>query len=241
MSKRAGIFVYSLIPLVLIGVSCAVYVPPSLPTPPSSMTDFPLHPGNTWTYLVGRYDGFNPSEIATSTYIITETVISVSTDSSYYVATMRREPGTEFPIYVPASIGELPHGPPTPEDYWLIADGNRLYRQWRNLDLSSLHMEGELDLMLPLQVGAKWHQSDEMAKLDPENKNNSMLWQVTRASSVTVPAGTFENCYLLEETIGGVTFEDWFCPGVGWVDMKADHHGTPFGDRRLLLRYQLKP
>ncbi len=222
----------------LVGTACTVGTPTSLTIP---LADYPLKPGNTWTYLVGQYNGFNPREIATSTYVMTETVAAVTMDSSYYIATIRQDASPEFAIYVPESMGDLPHGAPTTEQYWLIVDGNRLYQQRRELDLSNPQQKGALDFVFPLGIGAKWYQSDDMAKLDPDFKYNSMLHQVTKADTVVVPAGKFENCYLLTEHIGGSSMEDWFCPGIGYVDRKNDHHGTPFGGRQVLIRYHFEP
>ncbi len=226
-----------LLMLGLLGAACAAPTPSRPPTPPA---DYPLKPGNTWTYLVGRYNGFNPSQIATSTYVMTETVTAVTTISNYSVATIRQDPSLEFPIYIPETMKELAHGPPTAEQYWLIADGNRLYRQWISLDIPNLHREGALDFVFPLELGAKWHESNEMAKVDPDFKNKSMLHEVVKTGTVVVPAGKFENCFLLTETIGGSTMEDWFCPGIGYVDRKNEHHGTPFGGRQILIRYHVE-
>ncbi len=237
MSKLFPLCLCCFLILGLVGTACTVGTPTSLTIP---LADYPLKPGNTWTYLVGRYNGFNPSEIATSTYVMTETVTAVTTNSSYYVATMQQETSPEFAIYVPESMGDLPHGAPTTEQYWLIVDGNRLYQQRRELDLSNPQQKGALDFVFPLGIGAKWYQSDDMAKLNPDYANRSMLHEVVKADEVVVPAGKFENCYLLTEHIGGSSMEDWFCPGIGYVDRKNDHHGTPFGGRHVLIRYHLE-
>ncbi len=238
MFKLFALCLGCLLVLGLVSAAWAVSTPTGQPGP---LADYPLKPGNTWTYLVGRYDGFNPSKIATSTYVMTETVTAVTTTLSYYVATVRQEPSPEFPIYIPESMQELPHGAPTPEEYWLIVDGNRVYRQRLGLDLSNLEVKGALDLVFPLFVEAKWYESDDMAKLSPDFNNKSMLHEVVQAGEVVVPAGKFENCYFLTETIGGSTMEDWFCPGIGYVDRKNDHHGTPFGGRQVLTQYHLEP
>lgn len=210
------------------------------PVPPSAAVDYPLKVGNSWTYLVGIYNGFNPSEIATSTYVMTETVTAISTDSSYYVATVRQDPSPEFAIYLPEDMAELPGGPPEPGQYWLIAEGNRLYREHLGLDLSAVHQKAALDFVFPLQVGAKWYESEEMAKAYPDFKNDSELHQVEKVDSVVVPAGKFENCYYLTEHIGGSAMEDWFCPGIGYVDQRNEHHGTPFGGRQVLISYHVE-
>ena len=64
--------------------------------------------------------------------------------------------------------------------------------------------------------------------------------KVTKVGSITVPAGTFIDCLYLEGVIGGMTFEDWFCPGIGVVWHNAEHHGTPYGNRRELVSYRAK-
>ena len=67
-----------------------------------------------------------------------------------------------------------------------------------------------------------------------------MLRTVTRVGAAVVPAGTFDNCFLLTEEWAGTSFETWFCPHVGIVDRKVDHHGTPEGYRQILVRYHLE-
>jgi hypothetical protein len=241
MPRLAAFSLCCLLILGLVSAACGVSTPAAPTAVPGLLADYPLKPGNTWTYLVGRYNGFNPSEIATSTFVMTETVAAVTTISSYYVATIRQDVSSEFAIYIPETMQDLPHGAPTPEQYWLIVDGNRLYRQWPELDLSNPQQKGALDFVFPLQVGTKWYQSDEMAKLNPDYANGSMLHEVVKADEVIVPAGKFENCYLVTEAIGGDNLEDWFCPGIGYVDRKDDHGGTPFGYRQVLIGYHLEP
>jgi hypothetical protein len=97
-----------------------------------------------------------------------------------------------------------------------------------------------LQLALPLKVGEKWYLSDEKAKLYPNLDNEGMLRRVARVGTVAVPAGKFDHCLFLTEEIGGSTFESRFCPGVGFVDQKSDHHGTPAGWRQVLTRYEVK-
>ncbi len=206
--------------------------PPTLPPnaatlapTPTSVTsvnqaaDFPLALGNTWVYQSTDYSGYNVSDIVTTTSTITVTVVDVKTDPSYYAAKI--------------------HGDSL-DDYWLVLMGDRLYEQQGNLDPASLPVKGQVLIKFPLQLNASWYQAEEMEKLYPNHNNGSMLWQVEQAGSVQVPAGRFADCYYLTETIGGSTFENWFCPGVGFVDKKSDHHGTPFGSHQVLMSYHLK-
>jgi hypothetical protein len=94
--------------------------------------------------------------------------------------------------------------------------------------------------VFPLELGEKWYVSDEKAKLHPTYDDDWMLRKVTKVDTVVVPAGRFDNCFFLAEEWAGTTFETWFCPNVGIVDAKSDHHGTPMGWHQVLTRYQLK-
>lgn len=176
--------------------------------------------GNSWVYQAAYYEGNNASDIITTTSIITERVVEIQTGPDYFAARIQQE-----------------YSPEISSEYWHVVMGNRIYRQEGHLDLSTVQKKGEVELVFPLKLGDQWYQGEEMEKMYPAHDNGSMLWRVTRVGSVTVPAGSFDNCYFLEEEIGGMTFENWFCPGVGWVDMKADHYGTPFGSRWVLLRF----
>ena len=133
-----------------------------------------------------------------------------------------------------ASRWDLPH----PANTGLWSAGIACTRQERDLDLSSLST-ALLEFVFPVELGEKWYQSDEKAKLNPTYADDWMLRKVTKVGTIVVPAGEFSHCFFLEETWGGTTFETWFCPSVGVVDRKADHHGTPGGFRQVLIRYQL--
>jgi len=113
-----------------------------------------------------------------------------------------------------------------------------MYRQEGDLDLSSLST-ALLEFVFPVKLGEKWYRSDEKARLNPTYADDWMLRKVTKVGTVVVPAGEFNDCFFLEEEWAGTTFETWFCPNVGIVDEKGDHHGTPYGFRQVLIRYQL--
>jgi len=212
---------------------------PTAPPSPGPEIDFPLALDNTWVFQFTRYEGVPITEIITTTRVVTETVVEVKNISSYLVAKIHREESAEIPVGdVPPSWQGVPLRPATSSEYWLVVSGNRMYRQERNLDLSSLNT-ALLEFVFPLELGEKWYQSDEVAKLNPTYAEGWMLRKVTKVGTVVVPAGHFNNCFFLEEAWAGTTFETWFCPNVGVVDQKADHHGTPGGFRQVLIRYQL--
>lgn len=215
--------------------------PPTAAPPPSPEIDFPLALGNTWVFQLTRYEGVTTGEIITTTSVVTETVVEVNNPLSFLVAQVRREESAEMPVgEVPPSWQGISLRTATSGDYWLVLSGNRLYRQEGNLDLSSLST-ALLEFVFPLQLGNKWYQSDEKAKLNPTYGDDWMLRKVTLAGAVAVPAGEFDDCFFLEEAWAGTAFETWFCPGVGVVDRKSDHHGTPGGFREVLIRFQVTP
>ena len=241
MFRFFTVHVYCLIVLALISASCAVSKPTPIPTLPSPEIDFPLALNNTWVFQATRYEGVPITEILTTTLVITETVVEVKSTSSYFVAKIHRDESAEMPVGdVPPSRQGIPLRPATSSEYWLVVSGNRIYRQERNLDLSNLSSTALLEFVFPLKLGEKWYVSDEKAKLHPTYDDDWMLRKVTKVDTVVVPAGRFDNCFFLAEVWAGTTFETWFCPNVGIVDAKSDHHGTPMGWHQVLTRYQLK-
>jgi hypothetical protein len=193
--------------------------------------ELPLSVGNYWTYRVTRYDGFNPNDIMTATLTMTDTITGVEVKDGFFVATVQSERSAETLVQV---RGNYPVTdalrPATTETYWLIVDGNRVLRQDDELDLSDLQSRVLVEFVFPVSLNSEWSMYN--AKDAPLNR------KVTKAGSKTVPAGTFAGCLYLEGVIGGMTFEDWFCPGIGVVWHNAEHHGTPYGNRRELVSYR---
>jgi len=112
---------------------------PTVPPLPSAEIDFPLALNNTWVFQLTRYEGVPITEIITTTLVVTETVVEVKNISSYLIAKIHREESAEVPVgEVPPSWQGVPLRPATSSDYWLVVNGNRMYRQERDLDLSSL-------------------------------------------------------------------------------------------------------
>ena len=195
--------------------------------------ELPLSVGNSWAYRVTRYDGFNPNDIMTATFTMTDTMISVEVKDGFFVATVQSERSAETLVEV---RGNYPMTdslqPAITETYWLIVDGNRVLRQDDKLNLSDLQSRVLVEFVFPISLNSQWAMYN--AKDAPLNRD------VTKVGSITVPAGTFTDCFYLEGVIGGMTFEDWFCPGIGVVWYNAEHHGTPYGNRRELVSYKVK-
>lgn len=194
--------------------------------------ELPLSVGNYWSYQVTRYDGFNSNDIMTATFTMTDTITGVELQDGFFVATVQSEHSAETLVRV---RGNYPITdalrPAATQTYWLIVDGDRVLRQDDQLDLSDLQSRVLVELVFPLNLASQW--STYNATDAPLNR------EVTKTGRITVPASTFTDCLYLEGVIGGMTFEDWFCPGIGLVWHNAEHHGTPYGNKRELVSYRI--
>jgi len=195
--------------------------------------ELPLSVGNYWAYQVTRYDGFNPNDIMTATFVMTDTITRVEAKEGFFIATVQSVQSAEIPIEV---RGNYPVTdtlkPATTNSYWLIVDGNRVLRQEDTLNLSDLQSRVRVEYVFPTGLNSQW--SIYNAKDAPINR------RVARLGSITVPAGEFTNCRYLDTVVAGMTLGDWFCPGTGIVEHNAEHHGTPYGNRQELVSYRIK-
>lgn len=74
-----------------------------------------------------------------------------------------------------------------------------------------------LYLLLPLEVGEKWYDSEAKREVT----------EVVAIDSVDVPAGRFENCYKLQTKSNRVNFQQtlWLLPGLGAVKREKIQRG----------------
>jgi hypothetical protein len=180
------------------------------------------------------------TDIITTTIVATETIAEMKSVSGVLTARVHREESAEQPVdKVPVSWQGVALRSATSIDYWLIVSGNRVYRQDNRLDSSNL--DGALlEFMFPLRIGDEWYISDAKARLVPTPiPDDFLLRQVKQVGDVVVPAGHFNNCFLMQEKWAGTSFATWFCPQVGIVDRRVDHQGTPEGFHEVLVKYQL--
>lgn len=195
--------------------------------------ELPLSVGNSWVYRVTRYDGFNPNDIVTATFTMTDTITSLEIKAGFFVATVQSEHTAETLVDVRGNYPVTDSlQPAATETYWLIVDGSRVLRQDDKLNLSDLQSRVLVQFVFPISLNSQWSMYN--VRDAPMNR------KVTKAGSITVPAGTFDDCFYLEGVIGGMTFEDWFCPGIGGVWSNNEHHGTPYGDKRELVSYRIR-
>ncbi|MCL5952419.1 MAG: hypothetical protein M1132_11995 [Chloroflexi bacterium] len=208
--------------------------------PPSALDPnfgYPLALGNTWVYASTRYDGFNPSDIMTATQTITETVVEIKNDPSFIAAKIRQETSADVPVSVPKGMEDMLR-PASTVEYWLVAQGGRIYRQQKpNPDLMNLQDPDSLELVFPLQQGDTWNWLP--ARLPFESQTDGIRRQVLRTGPVFLPSAHFDNCALIKEDWADSTVEDSFCPGVGWVEKSSDHNGTPVGRHLELVKYRV--
>ncbi len=220
-------------------------VPISVPVVPTSAATemvtpsvFPLALNNTWVYQSTRYEAVPITEMITATSTITETVVDIETSASYFAAKIRRDVSAETPVVVPKSRQGESLRPAESSEYWLVVMGNQLYHQAENLGHPNLDNRNSRELVFPLKPGDQWYLYE--AK-DPHSPGgvSGIIRQVLQVGTRQVPAGHFDNCLLLKDDWVDSNVEKWFCPEVGWVDLKSDHQGTPYGSHAVLVRYQL--
>ena len=89
--------------------------------------ELPLSVGNSWVNRVTRYDGFNPNDIMTATFAMTDTITSVEIKDGFFVATVQSEHSAETLVKVRGNYPVTDSlQPAATETYWLIVDGKKL-------------------------------------------------------------------------------------------------------------------
>lgn len=204
---------------------------------PSPEAEYPLSMNNTWVYESTRYEGFNAQQIMTATETITETVVEVKNDPSYFAAKIDRETGADIAVSVPQGMESMLR-PADSAEYWLVFKDNRLYRQEGSPDLSNLAGGDTLEFLLPLKTSAKWILEPARLPTDPD-QSSGISREALKTGTVRVPAGTFDGCFFIKDNWADTTVGNWFCPGVGWVDLVSDHNGTPEGSHQVLISFHL--
>ena len=83
----------------------------------------------------------------------------------------------------------------------------------------------------PLKVGLKWDEESDFKRND-----NRYCWYVEKMEDVTVPAGTFKDCFKITYDTCPDTETEWYYPGVGIVKYEYRHHGTITNETRELIK-----
>lgn len=208
----------------------------TIPLTMDPSSGYPLTLHDTWVYQSTRYEGFNAGAVMTATSTLTETVVEVKTAPEYYAAKIRREISAETPVASPSDLQNQLARPAETSEYWLLVAGNRIYRQEGEPDLTKLNDQDRLELQFPLSPGDKWGWFPGRLPNAPD-LIGTVYRQVLQTGTVKVPAGTFDGCFLIRDGWTTDTSNGWFCPGIGWVEHKSDHNGTPYGSHWVLVRY----
>jgi len=198
-------------------------------------TVFPVSLDSTWVY-----HGIAASAPLTASYVVTETLVGIlrSAESAYVILQMERDLALDWcPFEADAAWCEGLQQP-EPTTFWYLLDRQTLYRQDK-LAVHKLPDHATVELRFPLKVDDQWYLTSAMEALHPEFDLDSMLRKVVRSTALRLPAGDFQDCYLLTDIVGGTETQIWFCSAVGFVLRASEHHGTPYGHHEWLVAYEL--
>jgi hypothetical protein len=84
-----------------------------------------------------------------------------------------------------------------------------------------LAVDSGLRYGFPLKVGMEWAQECDFKRTD-----HMYCRYVEKIEDITVPAGTFKNCFKVVYRTCPDEEAEWYCPGVGVVKYEYKHHGT---------------
>ena len=112
--------------------------------------------------------------------------------------------------------------------FYVVDNKNRRIYSYSNEEIRTIlsndkdiTIRGSPEYIFPLQVGLKWGEPESMKR-----KDNMYVFFVEKIEDVTVPAGTFKNCFkIVYYTLPDETIQ-WFCPNVGVIRFECRHHGT---------------
>ena len=185
----------------------------------------PLKEGNYWTYQdkIEIQDEKGNVEIENKyirekvkvrriNQLRTIKVISVETRGDFKIAKMQEE-GT------PQGIVTF---------FYVVDNKNGRIYSYSNEQIKAIlpnnkdvNIEGSPEYVFPLKVGLKWGDPESLKR-----KDNMYVFYVENVEDVSVPAGTFKNCFkIVNHTLPDETVV-WFCPNVGVVKLEYRHHGT---------------
>jgi len=225
--------------LILIGTlvisACAIHLPANSDNPVQS--EFSLAKGTSWTYSDSEYQSApaDPTQVITAQYQLIETVTEITSQNGFFFAHVQSE---QKPIHVPD--GWMPFSPPG--DFWYIIKGQQVFESGEPVDFTKLDTDTlNLAFDFPLSV----HQSWCPVRVDLKDPNHAPITNcdnygklsVLKQSAYQVPAGKFENCFQIEEYANDGPIFQWFCRGIGVVDVQYDHGGSIFGFKQELTGY----
>ena len=141
-------------------------------------------------------------------------------------------------------VGWLPFSPPG--DFWIIVKGELVFESGDPIDLGKLDLDTlPLVFDFPLSVNQSWCP----VQIDLKDPNHAPITNCDYAGKLTVlhhsahevPAGSFTDCFQINQCTNDGCELQWFCKGIGVVDVKYDHSGTRFGFTQELTGYSKGP
>jgi hypothetical protein len=207
---------------------------------------FPWYVGNTWEYSFGTRTNASQDQPETNeTGKYTAKVVNVET--------LYGGEGRVFYMEVspPASnyAGFIFNAPCGSQDdskitFIILTDGKSIYEECDRMKLVDLANRLFSDpenppagavYMLPLVEGAYWPYYSDVQSQDITFWN----WYVEPAQDISVPAGTFKNCYKISFRTNPDITTHFVCPGVGLVASEYHHFGSIVDFRAELTAYNL--
>ncbi len=181
--------------------------------------NIPLFIGTTWTYSLSEQVAEGDPQVS----YFTEKVIGISTGPSDRVYSAEISNSGKN-IYNACMDGK---------DFWLIGDQNNLFTACSRGDALSIadklinepnefKKTALAEITFPLQVGRLWNAFPNLT----DETGTNYRWFVESNVSITIPAGTFEDCFrILLYTLPDETIR-WFCQGIGLVAVEYHHHSV---------------
>lgn len=193
---------------------------------PSAIVDFfPIFLGYSWTYNFVVASELQADEFSVNQF--TRKVVSVETGLGDRIRIVEiHESGG--PTYLSNCLRDTSR-------YWYVLDETRLFDACSKNEAYEIAMdlknEGQWgtserlmtpDYVAPFEVGNLWAWDISL----PPREDTNYQWHVDAKVDVTVPAGTFKDCYrILLYMLNSSTIR-WICPGVGLVAAEYHHHGA---------------
>jgi len=111
--------------------------------------------------------------------------------------------------------------------FWYAIQGRKIFALCSQQDAANQSpqlkdIEDYPEFLLPFKVGASWGVDPS----GPKREDKFYQWNVDAKVDVTVPAGSFHDCYELSFKTLPDDEERWVCAGVGLVADEYTHHGT---------------
>jgi hypothetical protein len=207
---------------------------------------FPFHAGQVRTYTYRGEEELG-SDIHRYAATYTETVIAVRDITPEIRVVQLEIRGSRGADHTRCGVGPM-EGDPDPDEpvvdpssFWYIFSGGLVYTRCAQEDLDKLvhWLRGHPprdedrysdncrpwcnDYVLPLKVGRSW--GNPSWKERPPGQTRWEFFVAAR-ETVSVPAGTFKDCFQIIYNTNPGDLKTWICPGAGLVADESTHHGS---------------